>query len=108
MCYNKYYSVSNVLNFFFRNHGEEFWGSIFHHNFDNFDFGLEAKWEGELSNAVLDFGIKYQMEDSCIRAKVNTEKELYVGYQRKLHDGIQMFLSARSDMKFGAALELEA
>lgn len=100
------------------NDGQVFNGSIYHKTSDKLDYGVQLSWtSGENSNTSFGIGAKYQLDkDAAVRAKVNNERHIGLGYQQKLRDGVTLALSTLIDgknfnaggHKIGVALELEA
>jgi voltage-dependent anion channel protein 2 len=111
------YSTKDFIVHTAVNNGEEFVGSIFQRCSDKLDSALQLSWSSGGNNTKLGIGAKYMLEeDVFLRAKVNNDSQVGIGYQQKLRDGITLNLSALIDAKnfnagghkLGAALELEA
>lgn len=99
------------------NDGQEFAGSIFQKCSDKIDVGVQLSWTSGTNNTKFGLGTKYQLDqDAALRAKVNNNCQVGLGYQQKLRDGITLTLSTLIDgknfnaggHKIGVALELEA
>lgn len=99
------------------NDGQEFTGSVFHKTSDKLDTAVQLSWESGSNTTKFGLGAKYSLDiDASVRAKVNNESQIGLGYQQKLRDGITLTLSALIDgknfnaggHKIGVALELEA
>ncbi|XP_065355371.1 voltage-dependent anion-selective channel [Calliphora vicina] len=99
------------------NDGQEFSGSIFQKCSDKIDVGVQLSWTSGTNNTKFGLGGKYQLDhDAALRAKVNNNCQVGLGYQQKLRDGITLTLSTLIDgknfnaggHKIGVALELEA
>lgn len=99
------------------NDGQEFSGSIFQKCSDKIDVGIQLSWTSGTNNTKFGLGGKYQLDrDAALRAKVNNNCQVGLGYQQKLRDGITLTLSTLIDgknfnaggHKIGVALELEA
>ncbi|XP_012278289.1 voltage-dependent anion-selective channel [Orussus abietinus] len=97
--------------------GCEFGGSIYHKVKPGLEGAVNLAWNS--SNNVTQFGLgsKYDLDqDSSLRAKVNSQLQVGLGYQQKLCNGITLTLSTNIDgknfgsggHKLGFALELEA
>lgn len=99
------------------NDGQEFSGSIFQKCSDKLDVGVQLSWTSGTNNTKFGLGGKFQLDsDAALRAKVNNNCQVGLGYQQKLRDGITLTLSTLIDgknfnaggHKIGVALELEA
>ncbi|KAL7287959.1 voltage-dependent anion-selective channel-like [Trichogramma pretiosum] len=97
--------------------GREFGGSIHHKIKPDLEGAINLAWNS--SNNVTQFGLgtKYDLDrDVSVRAKINSQLQIGLGYQQKLHSGVSLTLSANIDgknfgsggHKVGFALELEA
>ncbi|XP_011505898.1 PREDICTED: voltage-dependent anion-selective channel-like isoform X2 [Ceratosolen solmsi marchali] len=97
--------------------GREFGGSIFHKIKPGLDGAINLAWNS--SNNVTQFGLgsSYKLdEDVCVRAKINSQLQIGLGYQQKLRSGVSLCLSTNIDgknfgsggHKIGFALNLEA
>jgi len=97
--------------------GREFSGSIYHKVKPGLEGAINLAWNS--SNNVTQFalGSKYDLDrEACLRAKVNSQLQIGLGYQQKLRDGVTMSLSTHIDgknfgsggHKIGFALDLEA
>lgn len=83
----KFSSFFNVF-FFFRNNGCDFSGLIYHKVKPELEGAINLEWNS--SNNVTQFGIatKYNLDpDASVRAKVNSNLQIGLGYQQKLRDG---------------------
>lgn len=78
---------------------------------------MQLSWTSGTNNTKFGLGTKYQLDhDAALRAKVNNNCQVGLGYQQKLRDGITLTLSTLIDgknfnaggHKIGVALELEA
>lgn len=72
----------------FRNNGCDFSGLIYHKVKPELEGAINLEWNS--SNNVTQFGIatKYNLDnDASIRAKVNSNLQVGLGYQQKLRDG---------------------
>ncbi|XP_055917954.1 voltage-dependent anion-selective channel isoform X2 [Eupeodes corollae] len=99
------------------NDGQEFNGSVFQKCSDKLDCGVQLSWTSGSNATKFGLGAKYQLDkDAAVRAKVNNNSQVGLGYQQKLRDGITLTLSTLIDgknfnaggHKIGVALELEA
>lgn len=99
------------------NNGCDFSGLIYHKVKRGLDGAINLEWNS--SNNITQFGIatKYKLdEDASVRAKVNSNLQIGLGYQQKLREGITLTLSTNIDgknfgsggHKVGLALDLEA
>lgn len=122
--YCDYFFISNtnVVNVFpspplSSNDGQEFGGSLYQKVNDKLDAGVQLSWSSGSNATKFGIGAKYNLDGaSCVRAKVNNQSQIGLGYQHKLRDGITLTLSTLIDgknfnaggHKVGIALELEA
>lgn len=99
------------------NDGQEFGGSLYQKVNDKLDAGVQLSWASGSNATKFGIGAKYNLDGaSCVRAKVNNQSQIGLGYQHKLRDGITLTLSTLIDgknfnaggHKVGIALELEA
>lgn len=99
------------------NDGREFGGLIYQRCSDRLESGVELSWASGTNATKFGIGAKYALDrDACVRAKVNNQSQIGLGYQQKLRDGITLTLSTLIDgknfnaggHKIGVALELEA
>jgi voltage-dependent anion channel protein 2 len=99
------------------NDGREFGGLIYQRCNDRLETGVELSWASGNNATRFGIGAKYNLDrDSVVRAKVNNQSQIGLGYQQKLRDGIILTLSTLIDgknfnaggHKLGLALELEA
>lgn len=97
--------------------GREFGASIYHKVKPDLEGAINLAWNS--SNNVTQFGLgtKYNLDnDASVRAKVNSQLQIGLGYQQKLRDGVTLTLSTNIDgknfssggHKIGLALNLEA
>lgn len=76
------------LNKFCRDNGREFGGSIYHKIKPSLEGAINLAWNS--SNNVTQFGLgtKYDLDrDVSVRAKINSQLQIGLGYQQKLHGG---------------------
>lgn len=99
------------------NDGQEFAGSIYQKIDRRLVTAISMAWSPRSNNTLFGIGCKYILDrDTSIRAKVNNQSQIGLGYRQKLRDGVRLGLSVLIDGKnfnsgehqFGAALELEA
>ncbi|KOX72916.1 Voltage-dependent anion-selective channel [Melipona quadrifasciata] len=99
------------------NNGCDFSGLIYHKVKPELEGAINLEWNS--SNNVTQFGIamKYNLDkDASIRAKVNSNLQVGLGYQQNLRDGVTLTLSTNIDgknfgsggHKIGLALDLQA
>lgn len=89
--------------------------SIYHKLSHKLEYGVQMTWTNQ---SKLEIGAKYDLDqDASIRTKIDNAKQLGVGYQQRLREGVTLELSALIDgknfnsgggHKIGLALELEA
>ena len=78
---------------FHSDNGRDFGGSIYHKVKPGLEGAINLAWNS--SNNVTQFGIatKYNLDnDASVRAKVNSQLQIGLGYQQKLREGILIFL----------------
>ncbi|XP_050078116.1 voltage-dependent anion-selective channel-like isoform X1 [Anopheles maculipalpis] len=99
------------------NDGREFGGLIYQRCNDRLETAVQLSWASGSNATKFGMGAKYDLDkDACVRAKVNNQSQIGLGYQQKLRDGITLTLSTLVDgknfnaggHKIGVALELEA
>lgn len=97
--------------------GQEFGGSIYQKLSPRLETGISLAWSAGSNNTKFGIGAKYDLDqDASIRAKVNNQSQVGLGYQQRLREGVTLTLSALIDgknfnaggHKIGMALELEA
>ncbi|XP_012234328.1 voltage-dependent anion-selective channel [Linepithema humile] len=97
--------------------GRDFNSYIYHKVKPGLEGAINLAWNS--SNNVTQFGIgaKYNLEnDGAIRAKINSNLQIGLGYQQKLQDGVTLTFSTNIDgknfgsggHKYGVALDLQA
>ncbi|XP_052898975.1 voltage-dependent anion-selective channel-like isoform X1 [Anopheles moucheti] len=99
------------------NDGREFGGLIYQRCNDRLETAVQLSWASGSNATKFGMAAKYDLDkDACVRAKVNNQSQIGLGYQQKLRDGITLTLSTLVDgknfnaggHKIGVALELEA
>lgn len=79
--------------------------------------GVQLAWNNNSNATKLGLGATYNVDqDATVRAKVNNDSQIGLGYQQKLRDGVVLALSTLIDgknfnsggHKIGIALELNA
>lgn len=111
--------VKKIINKFppHSNDGQEFSGSVFQKCNDKLNCGVQLSWTSGSNATKFGIGAVYSLDkDASVRAKVNNQSQVGLGYQQKLRDGITLTLSTLIDAKnfnagghkIGCALELEA
>ncbi|XP_034951076.1 voltage-dependent anion-selective channel-like [Chelonus insularis] len=99
------------------NNGREFNGSIYHKVKPGLEGAISIAWNSSNNATQFGLGTKYDLDnDACLRAKVNSQLQIGLGYQQKLRDGVTLSLSTNIDgknfssggHKIGMALDLEA
>lgn len=99
------------------NNGCDFSGLIYHKARPDLEGAINLEWNS--SNNITQFGIatKYNLDaDASVRAKINSNLQVGLGYQQKLRDGVTLTLSTNIDgknfgsggHKVGLALDLQA
>jgi len=97
--------------------GETFAGSLYQRVSNRLEAGIQLQWTAG-GESVTQFGIgaRYLLDPcTAIRAKVNNQSQVGLGFEQKIRDGVTMTLSAFVDGKnfkagghqIGLALELE-
>lgn len=62
--------------------------------------GVELSWASGTNATKFGIGAKYALDrDACVRAKVNNQSQIGLGYQQKLRDG-KLILIAFSKRNF--------
>ncbi|XP_058124914.1 voltage-dependent anion-selective channel-like isoform X1 [Anopheles ziemanni] len=99
------------------NDGREFGGLIYQRCNDRLETAVQLSWASGSNATKFGMAAKYDLDkDASVRAKVNNQSQIGLGYQQKLRDGITLTLSTLVDgknfnaggHKIGVALELEA
>uniref|UniRef100_A0A182KF34 Uncharacterized protein n=1 Tax=Anopheles christyi TaxID=43041 RepID=A0A182KF34_9DIPT len=99
------------------NDGREFGGMIYQRCNDRLETAVQLSWASGSNATKFGMAAKYDLDkEACVRAKVNNQSQIGLGYQQKLRDGITLTLSTLVDgknfnaggHKIGVALELEA
>ncbi|XP_045476876.1 voltage-dependent anion-selective channel-like isoform X2 [Harmonia axyridis] len=97
--------------------GQEFGGAIYQKINNRLETGVNLAWSAGSNNTKFGIGAKYDLDlDASLRAKINNQSQIGLGYQQRLRDGITLTLSTLIDgknfnnggHKIGLALELEA
>ena len=74
--------------------GTDFGGSVFQKLSPKLETGVTLGWSSAGSATKFGIGAKYALEDGAVvRAKVNNNSEIGLGYQQKLRDGVTVTLS---------------
>lgn len=87
-CLCRKYLICQIFYDIFRDNGQEFTSSIYHKIKPGLEGAINLAWNS--SNNLTHFGIgaKYNLDsDASIRAKVNSQLQIGLGYQQKLRDG---------------------
>ncbi|KAG8034568.1 hypothetical protein G9C98_007644 [Cotesia typhae] len=99
------------------NNGREFNGSIYHKVKPGLEGAISIAWNSSNNSTQFGLGTKYDLDnDACVRAKVNSQLQIGLGYQQKMREGVTLSLSTNIDgknfgsggHKIGLALDLEA
>lgn len=99
------------------NDGQEFGGSVYQKVKKNLDAGVQLAWKMGSNDTRFGIACKYQLDsEASVRAKINNNSQIGLGYQQKLRPGVTLTLSTLIDgknfnqggHKIGLALELEA
>ncbi|XP_018319033.1 voltage-dependent anion-selective channel isoform X2 [Agrilus planipennis] len=97
--------------------GQEFGGSIYQKISPKLETGIMLAWSAGSNDTKFGVGAKYELDqDASIRAKVNNQSQIGLGYQQRLRDGVTLTLSALIDgqnfnsggHQVGLALELSS
>ncbi|XP_063973523.1 voltage-dependent anion-selective channel-like isoform X2 [Diachasmimorpha longicaudata] len=97
--------------------GREFNGSIYHLVKPGLEGAVNIAWNSGNNATQFGLGAKYNLDNAAsVRAKVNSQLQIGLGYQQKLRDGVTLSLSTNIDgknfgsggHKIGVALDLEA
>lgn len=111
--------ISVTLNIIviFSNNGQDFGGSVYHKVNSDLAVGVQLAWNNNSNATKLGLGASFNLDkDATVRAKVNNDSQIGLGYQQKLRDGVVLSLSSLVDgknfntggHKIGIALELNA
>lgn len=77
-----------MLNHIFRDNGQEFNSSIYHKVKPELEGAINLAWNATHNVTNFAVGAKYNLDsDASIRAKVNTNLQVGLGYQQKLREG---------------------
>jgi len=96
--------------------GPVFGGSVFQKVSPQLETGVTLGWSAANNSTNLGVGCKYALDrDTSVRAKINNNTQLGLGYQQRLRPGVTLTLSTLIDTrnfnqgghKVGAALEME-
>jgi len=99
------------------NDGQEFGASVHHRISPVLETAVQLAWTSGSNASRIGIGAKYALDrDSSIRAKVNNQSQVGLGYEHRLKDGVKLTLSTLIDgknfgsgaHKLGLALEFEA
>jgi len=111
------YSTSDMVLHTSLTNGTEYGGSVFQKLSPNLETGVTLGWSSATSATKFGLGAKYVLEDGAVvRAKVNNNSEVGLGYQQKLRDGVTLTLSTlvnganinAGGHKVGVSLEMSA
>lgn len=76
------------LRLLFRDNGREFNGSIYHKVKPGLEGAIQIAWNSGNNATQFGLGTKYDLDrDASLRAKVNSQLQIGLGYQQKLRDG---------------------
>jgi len=101
----------------FANDGAEFGGSLYHKIHKDLEGAVDLGWSANSNTTRFSIGCKYALDkDASVRAKVNNNSQVGLGYQQRLRDGVTLTLSTLIDgknfnqggHKVGLSLDLEA
>jgi len=101
----------------FANDGTEFGGSLHHKLGNGLEGAVDMGWSSTSNTSKFGLGLKYTLDkNSTLRAKVNNQAAVGLGFQHKLRDGVSITLSTLIDgkninsggHKLGLALDLNA
>lgn len=68
--------------------GQEFAGSIFQKVTPQIETAINMAWSAGSNNTRFGIGCKYSLDnDASVRAKVNNQSQIGLGYQQKLREG---------------------
>lgn len=71
-----------------RNNGREFNGSIYHKVKPGLEGAISIAWNSSNNATQFGLGTKYDLDsDACVRAKVNSQLQIGLGYQQKMREG---------------------
>lgn len=97
--------------------GETFCGSLYQRVNSRLEAGVQLSWTaGGESTTRFGLGARYLLDPcTALRAKVNNQSQVGLGFEQKIRDGVTLTLSAFVDgknfkaggHKIGLALELE-
>lgn len=94
MAGNDYVFFANV------NDGQVFGSSVFKKLSPELECGFTLGWTASANTTSIGVGTKYQIDEtSCVRAKLNNSRQVGLGYQQKISDGISLTLSTLIDGK---------
>merc|ERR1711988_1347757 len=111
------YSTSDMVLHTSLTNGTEFGGSVFQKLSPKLETGVTLGWSSATSATKFGLGAKYVLDDGAVvRAKVNNNSEVGLGYQQKLRDGVTLTLSTlvnganinAGGHKVGVSLEMSA
>lgn len=97
--------------------GQEFNSSIYHKVKPELEGAINLAWNSAHNVTNFAIGAKYNLDsDATVRAKVNSNLQVGLGYQQKLREGVTLTLSTNIDgknfgsggHKYGVALDLQA
>ena len=111
------YSASDFVLHTSLTNGTDFGGSVFQKLSPNLETGVTLGWSSANTATKFGLGAKYVLADGAVvRAKVNNNSEVGLGYQQKLRDGVTVTLSTlinaaninAGNHKVGVSLEMSA
>ncbi|XP_075209841.1 voltage-dependent anion-selective channel-like [Lycorma delicatula] len=97
--------------------GQDFGASVYQKTSDSLSTAIQLSWSAGSNEARFGIGCKYDLdEDSSVRAKVNNQSQVGLGYSQKVREGVTLTFSALIDgknfseggHKVGFCLEMEA
>jgi len=99
------------------NDGQQFGSSVYQKVKPDLETGIQLSWKMGSNDTTFGIACKYQLDsDASVRAKINNNSQIGLGYQQKLRDGVTLTLSTMIDgknfnqggHKIGLSLELSA
>ena len=75
-----------------RNDGQQFGAPLYQKARSDLETGVQLSWKMGSNDTTFGLACKYQLDgDASVRAKVNNNSQIGLGYQQKLRDG-KLFL----------------
>ena len=90
-------SVIILFHHYFSNDGQLFGGSVYQKVRPDLETGVQLSWKMGSNDTTFGIACKYQLDsDASVRAKINNNSQIGLGYQQKLREGSYLISANRA------------